>query len=400
MSAAHLLIVEDSQVTLFKIKAMLVQMGYTVTAHSNPVEALNWLKKTNLAPDLIITDVVMPEMNGFDFIREVRSRRTTVKTPIIVLTTQGELEDKIAGLKAGADDYLLKTVTPSELDLRVQALLKRSTPSESAITQMAARAITLFSTKGGVGTTSLGVNLSVALSQLWGIDTCLWDLSFSGGHCAYMLNMVPQHTLIELNKTNEINDEIIAGFLLKHNSGVSLMPAPASTSEAELVTPAIVDPVWTFILGNFPYLVVDAGNHFTEPALAALERSDIILLTLAPEILSVKSAADVLQIFQKLKIDLNKIILVMNKIFPASQLPLLKIIPVLEQCKAVEIPYDSEAFVQAIFNGSPVITAAPKSKASLAIAHLAYELSSRTMTEKKKGYSSITLESIRKLVKM
>jgi pilus assembly protein CpaE len=399
MDSAHLLIVEDSQVTLFKIKAMLVQMGYKVTAYANPVEALNWLKKSGDTPDLIITDILMPEMNGFDFIREVRTHRTTAKTPVIVLTTQGDLEDKINGLKAGADDYLLKTVTPSELDLRVKALLTRAYPSESAITQIGARAITLFSTKGGVGTTSLAINLTVALSQLWEIDACLWDLSFSGGHCAYMLNMVPQHTLVELHQTSAITDDIIAGFLMKHNSGVSLMPAPISSSEAELVTPPIVDYVWSYLLENFPYVIVDAGNHFTDPAIAALERSDVILLTLAPEILSVKSAADVLQILLKLKIDLDKVIVVMNKIFPTSQLPLLKIVPVLEQCKAVEIPYDSEAFVQAIINGKPMVTTAPKSKATQSITRLAYELSSKMMEEKKKGYSSSALEGIRKLMK-
>ena len=68
-------------------------------------------------------------------------------------------------------------------------------------------------------------------------------------------------------------------------------------------------------------------------------------------------------------------------------------------CKAVEIPFDSDAFVKAIQNGKPMVIASPKSKATVAITRLAYELSSKTMEDQKKGYSSAFLDSVRKLIK-
>ena len=85
-----------------------------------------------------------------------------------------------------------------------------------------------------------------------------------------------------------------------------MFPAPASAAEEELVTTQTVDLIWPYLNTNYSYVVVDAGNHFTDPVVTVLERSDLILLVLAPEIASVKSATDALQIFEKLKFDLAR----------------------------------------------------------------------------------------------
>ena len=172
LEAAHILLVEDSEVTLFKLKAMLSRLGYVVTAEANPVQALDWLKNSGTVPDLIISDVNMPEMDGFDLVRNVRLLPATAHTPVILLTSKADMEDRIAGLQAGADDYLSKTVTPAELELRVKALIVRSQTTEEPFEYGGSKTLTVFSLRGGVGTTSISVNLSVALAQLWGIP-CL-----------------------------------------------------------------------------------------------------------------------------------------------------------------------------------------------------------------------------------
>ena len=380
------LLLKTAKSRLFKLKAILIRLGYTVTTFSNPVNALEWLKNSSDLPDLIISDVTMPDMDGFTFVRNVRLIPATAHTPVIMLTAHADMEDKIAGLQAGADDYLSKTVTPTELELRLKALLARSQTDEGTFSQSVAKTISVFSQRGGVGTTTISVNLSIALAQLWGIDVCLWDMALTGGHCATLMNLIPKNALtdIKLPKNEAVDEGLLAQLLIKHDTGVQLMPAPLSAAQAELVTTDTVDLVLPYLQGHSSYLIVDAGNHFTDPVMTILERSDVILLMLSPEIASVKSAGDALKIFDQLGYDPRKILLGINNIFINYWLPVKKILPALNNLPSFEIPFDSNNFVRAVITGEPLISTAPKSEAGLAIISLAYKLSFKQMESKKR----------------
>ena len=115
----------------------------------------------------------------------------------------------------------------------------------------------------------MAINLSIAIAQLWGIDVCLWDLALKGGHCATMMNLKPKNSLAELGELGGENIEasLLEKFLVKHEAGVYLMPAPPSVSESELVTSKVVDQVMSFLQVRSPYLIVDAGNHLNDPVM-------------------------------------------------------------------------------------------------------------------------------------
>jgi pilus assembly protein CpaE len=386
MDKTHILVVEDSEITLFKLKAVLIRLGYTVTTSSAATEALKWLQETKERPRLIISDVVMPGMDGFEFIRQMRAMPAIAKIPVILLTGQTDISDKLAGMKAGADDYVPKTISPTELELRIKALLVRA-ETKQTFSQITSKIITVFSLRGGVGTTSIAANLAIALAHLWDIKVCLWDLALSSGHCAFFLNLKPRSTLTSLAKWPEdsVEETLLADMLLKHDSGIELMPAPTSASDAELVTPQVIDLIYPYLVSNFAYLVVDGGNHFTDAVLTLLERSDAILLLLAPELASVKAAIDAMQIFEKLGYDPAKVLPVVNCNFAADRLPLKRIESALKKPVYAEIPYDSPLFIQAIHSGHPFIVTNPKSDVGLALTTLAYKLSSPEMEAVKKA---------------
>jgi pilus assembly protein CpaE len=398
METNHIVVVEDSEITIFKLKAILLRLGYSVTTFTNPMTALEWLETPGNLTDLIMTDVMMPEMDGLEFVRKLRSSPATAHTPVIMLTGHTDLEDKIAGLQAGADDYLSKSVSPTELELRLKALLSRSQTAEGTLSQVVAKSISVFGLRGGAGKTTISVNLAIALAQLWGINVSVWDMALSTGHCAALMNMKPTNTLASLHDWPDepVDDTLLAQFLIKHETGIQLMPAPISPSEAELVTPRTVDLVWSYLQGNSSYLIVDVGSHFTDPVMTILERSDIILLVLTPEILSVKSTLDALEIFTQLGYDLSRVLLVINHIFPAQWLTVKSMATVFKNRPNFEIPYDGDRFIRAIITGEPLIATAPKSEAGLAIISLAYKLSLKHMNSQKKSHSSPLLEWIRK----
>ena len=399
MNKTHILIVDDSRLVITRLSALLTRLGYKVTAKQNPISALTWLKIPGNFPNLIISDVMMPEMTGHEFIHHVRADPTTAHLPIILLTANDEISDKVAGFTAGADDYLLKSVSPTELELRVKALLTRRQVSSPTQPRTEAKTITVFSLRGGVGTTSLAVNLSIALAQLWGIQVPLLDLALKNGHCSMMLNVKPNATLTSLAawEDDSIEVETIENLLLKHKSGVKLLAAPVSPVEAELITPATVDLPWPYLRASYPFLIIDGGSHLVEPVLTVLERTQVILLLLAPELASIKAAIDAMQVFEQLGYDPEHVLPVINCTFPNHGLPQNKIEAALGRQAASVIPYDPNIFVQAINTGQPAMSANPNSPAGQAMAGLAYKLSSAEMEAKEIAKPSHLLTKIRKL---
>jgi DNA-binding response OmpR family regulator len=120
-----ILIVDDEKRLVSLVESYLIQEGYRVATSYNGKEALAVAEKEK--PDLIILDIMMPEMNGYDF---MRVHRTQYDTPIIMLTAKVEDDDKIIGLELGADDYVVKPFKPRELMARVRNVLRRAGKSE------------------------------------------------------------------------------------------------------------------------------------------------------------------------------------------------------------------------------------------------------------------------------
>ncbi|MFZ4826863.1 MAG: response regulator transcription factor, partial [Phototrophicaceae bacterium] len=121
--AEKILIVDDDIDSLKLIGLMLQRHGYEVVAANAGSQAIS--KAVNERPDLIILDVMMPDMDGYEVCRRLRAEHVTVNIPIIMFTAKTLIDDKIIGFEAGADDYLTKPTHPAELASRVKAMLAR-----------------------------------------------------------------------------------------------------------------------------------------------------------------------------------------------------------------------------------------------------------------------------------
>jgi len=125
---AHLLIVDDDERIRGLLQKFLIRHGFWVTAARDAEHARRVL--AGLEFDLIVMDVMMPGEDGISLTRSLRGEN--ISTPILLLTAKGETEDKIAGLEAGADDYLTKPFEPKELLLRINAILRR-VPTDATV---------------------------------------------------------------------------------------------------------------------------------------------------------------------------------------------------------------------------------------------------------------------------
>jgi two-component system, OmpR family, phosphate regulon response regulator PhoB len=130
MTKPHILVVEDETALVEMLRYNLEKEGFKVSAAIDGEDALTAVDEHQ--PDLLILDWMLPLVSGLEICRQLRRKPNTRELPIIMLTARGEEADRVRGLEVGADDYVAKPFSPSELIARVRAVLRRSKPSTAA----------------------------------------------------------------------------------------------------------------------------------------------------------------------------------------------------------------------------------------------------------------------------
>lgn len=373
----RVLAVDDSAVILRLISQTLSKEGYQVVTCGNGPEALKTLSE--VTPELVILDVMMPEMDGYEVCRQIRSRPSSATIPVMMLTALDSLENKIKGYEAGADDYLTKPFDPAELQLRVQALLRRSgfPLTDQAAGQHLGKVIAVFSLRGGTGVSSIAANLAAGLAQLWSTPTALADLAFTAGHSALMLNLSPRTSWANLVRREEgdIDPMLIDQVLLTHSSGVRVLAAPRRADIGESITLEDVRLVLGLLTQIYEYLVLDLPHDLSELTLAALDKADQVLMVIAPELGSVMNAAAALEIFESLGYAKDKMNLVLNQIYEHRYLTQVDIEAALNRRINVVIPFAADILVPAINCGVPPVLSAPTAEIGALMEDLAFFVS-------------------------
>jgi pilus assembly protein CpaE len=375
-----LLVIDDDPIYLKMIARALPVDKYQLVFAESGRQGIE--KAHEHLPDLIITDVMMPDIQGYELAKILRRETQFAQTPILVLTAQTGLEDKLKSFEAGADDFLTKPFEPAELEARVSVLVRRlealrqvtqatSAPAEKA------RMIAVHSLRGGVGTSSIAVNLAVSLHALWHTPVLLVDLTMTAGQVALMLNMTLKRTWADISgmTPDGLDADVLGSILSKHESGISFVPAPASLLDAEMLAPETLGAALDQYAGQFDYIVADLPHDFSGIGLQALDRSDIVLVAGSPDIASVRAFKIALDTYASLGYPEDKVKLILNAIFPQHGLNKEKIQTALGRPITLTIPYSPDSFVPAINYGQPIVHARPEEPVSGLLEDLAFFLS-------------------------
>lgn len=289
----HILLVDDDAELLKMLEVVLRKANFVPHLAVNGVEALS--KVEELKPDLVVLDVMMPLMNGNDICRRLREQEETRELPIIMLSALDSVDDKLAGFQAGADDYVPKPVDPKELVARIGALLNRSPFGR----QQRAYTIAVVGAKGGVGVTSVAVNLAVVLSRREYAVT-LAELHPGDGAVRYLLNQSDKKHLGPLLAMNpeDLEPAQVQRQLIAHSSGINLLLAPHTFSEHPL-TGGHVEQLLAGLEQDVDFLIVDVPPIGDETLHIVAEYADYILLVTEPEIFSVTCARGRLKAFRE-----------------------------------------------------------------------------------------------------
>ncbi len=159
MSKTHILVVDDEEDILELVRYNLAKEGYQVDCVASGEEALKFAK--NKHPDLIVLDLMLPGVDGFDVCKQLKRDIETASIPVIMLTAKGEDADIVAGLELGADDYITKPFSPRVLTARIRAALRRGVGEEESDTVLRLRNIIINPTRHEVTVNGQAIDLTV-----------------------------------------------------------------------------------------------------------------------------------------------------------------------------------------------------------------------------------------------
>jgi pilus assembly protein CpaE len=365
----RILIVDDDPDFHLLVETVLGRRGYDLISAKDGADALSMIKAQQ--PDAVILDKIMPGMDGFDVTRRLRREPDFVHLPILIVSGATHLDDKLDAFNAGADDYLTKPFEVDELAARITAMLRRAEAFKAAKTQELqqvenARLIAIHSLRGGIGCSSIAVNLALALTQLWQRPTIL-----------IMLNKSLRRTWGDITAFSEVDfdDEALDGIISNHESGLRFLAAPKNPIEAEEVSSELLKRALGLLLPRYDYIVADLPHDFSNNTLEILDTSDVIIVLVAPDIVSVRGAAIMLNTYTSLGFEEEKVQFILNQAYSKIDMSPKQIEDALHHPISLVIPHESRLFTEAINSGIPFMLTKPESTVSSLIIDLAYWLS-------------------------
>ncbi|HET9455920.1 MAG TPA: response regulator [Candidatus Limnocylindrales bacterium] len=312
--AAKILVVDDDPNVQRLLQYTLKQEGYEVLVASDGAEGFRlWGTES---PDLILLDVMLPKLDGYQVATKIRAEEgTTTHVPIIMLTAEREVEQKVRGLRAGADDYLIKPFHPAELIARIKSLLARFAPRDALVGRPPlGRVLALYGAKGGVGTTTIAINAAIALHRELGRKVCLIDgnLQF-GDHRVFLDLGLDRKSIVDIVTAPTMDQDLIRQVLVKHDSGIDLLLAPPSPETAELVTPEHIPAILENLRGLYDYILIDIDKRLDDVNLGILEAADTMFVVMTADLSCLKNVRLVLETIVHLGYESSKLQLVLNR---------------------------------------------------------------------------------------
>jgi DNA-binding response OmpR family regulator len=363
-----ILVIEDDAIALRLIEYTLRKEGYEVLLAKDGLEGIS--KAQSEEPDLLILDIMLPGIDGYEVCYRLRSESQTAHLPVLMLSGKAQEIDKATGLKVGADDYVTKPAAPRELVSRVESLLARKSAAKSKI-------IAFLGTKEGVGTTTMVVNVAVTLSQK-NKRVIVADLSPRNGNLTEHLGLKPEKNISELlaKPIDTIKHRELEAALAVHRTGVRVLAISHPDEEGKKLSPANVNLLFGRLREVADYLLLDLSAPPSNLEKATLTKCDLVVIVTdfkAGALPDLKSTSVLLQKLGIAKERLGAVLIDHEATFPEAALPNMKSIIVLNTKVNLlgVIPYETKAALELVPGTVPLIISNPNSPMAWSIREVA-----------------------------
>ena len=322
------LVVDDIAETRENIRKLLqFESDFEIVgAARNGQEGIDLAKE--LQPDVILMDINMPDIDGITATEIIREE--VPHSQIVILTVQTDPNYMRRAMQAGARDFLTK---PPSVDEMIGAIrragelaheerekskttftMKPGNGSAPVSMNREGKVISVFSPKGGVGTTMVAVNLAVSL-QREETPVVLVDGNMEFGDVMVFVNQQAKNSIVDLApRANELDPEVIEEVTILHSpSGIKILAAPTRPEHAENVNGEQFSKVLQYLCNFYSYVLVDCSSSLTDVTLSAIDISDLIILVTTQEIPAIKDSRMFLDLLKPLNISRDRLLFVMNK---------------------------------------------------------------------------------------
>lgn len=382
-----ILIVDDHAETLNLVSVILKRQGYEIHTANSGFSGLEAAERE--FPNLILLDVMMPEMDGYEVCRRIRKHESLSEVPIILFTAKSRPDEKWEGFQAGATDYLVKPTNTEELSKRVRMILDRSQKADGAdgadnegsddhtelATQQnptpAAEFIGVVGVRGGTGTTTTAINLAFTLAQN-DLPTRLVDLDMQQGHIGLYLNRQTNQSLNAFaHKSQGFMRREMTNQLVPVNENLDLLLALPNLDgrRQPLSVDQMNDLLYTLSLSD-RRIVLDLGQGITATNEPFLAKVDQLIVCIRPERVAVSAARQLLTALDDIVFPGCPIHVVILDFGQGVQLPRQAVENFIGHKidAAVSIPH--RVMAQAVNSGKPIVMAQPNSKTTEAFHEL------------------------------
>jgi pilus assembly protein CpaE len=374
------LIVDDQEDTRKNVSRLL-QFENDITVVGTARTGQDAIKQTlSLDPDVVLMDINMPDMDGIEATERIQEQAPV--SQIVILSVQGDTNYMRRAMLAGARDFLTKPPKSDEL----VNVIRRAGAKAKVIRQEAAyplrgtgslsdprgstfqlsglgKIISVYSPKGGVGTTSVATNLAVTLHSPE-TPAVIIDANLQFGDVVVFLNERGRTSIIDLTPhADSLDTELVEDVVIHHNSsGIDIISAPPHPEDAERVTGADLVKVLQFLARIYSYVIVDTDSGLSDVTLDTLDACDLIVLVTSQDIPAIINTRMMLTLVGALGIPKEKILLVMNRFDKTVAITPEKVGQNLGHQVAAVLIEDREAVVPAVNRGIPFMLGDGKTK--------------------------------------
>jgi pilus assembly protein CpaE len=286
-----------------------------------------------------------------------RLRVQLPSSPVVALSKGKDPDEIIQAMRLGVREFLV--IGPELLASFSEAVLRLKQPT--AADEPTGRIIGIMGAKGGVGTSSIAVNLAWGLSQVHAQRVALVDLDLYGGNQAFLLDMEPERDFSDVAREFDRLDQVLLdSFMVEVAPALRMLGAPEDPSEAEVITSEHVLTVLDELAKTHAYVLCDLGDGLEESTLAAMDRSEKILLVLEPTLVGVKAALRTALLSQRLGHDEDKTQFIVNRANARRAVRAGEINGALGRNALAFLPNDYPTLTEASNIGRPVLRFKPK----------------------------------------
>lgn len=328
---------------------------------------------------LIFIDVSQDQDKALSIIKDLKNINKSAY--IVALSARTSTETIIKVMRAGAKEFLNKPLIQSEFTEVVNSLKSEIENSEPVDT---CKIISTFSNKGGIGKTSIAVNLAVELAQLSKEKVALIDLNLQLGDVSTFLDMNPPFAMDYIaSNINSLNEEDLLKAMSKYkNTSLYVIADPLNIDNSKDITAEQITNLLTVLKKTFSYIVIDIGTNIDSKTIAALDSSDLILLIAIVNLPAIRSTQRCMELFNKLGYSNDKIKLVLNRYMENEEIKTSDIEEVVKQKVYWKIPNNYLTMMSAINKGVPVNEINAESNVAVNYKDFASKVSDYLITQK------------------